>query len=144
MIRWTLLTISFLLCAATARAGDCAKSADGQSVVCKADGFDLLVKEAIKARADAKACGVQLADAQDEGKAFEAKVVACEAALATIPPCPPPPSLVRPLAGYGVGVLSTALMLAGILAPLPDQARLAMGGVGLAGLAGGAVLVVWR
>ena len=133
-----------LLCAATARAGDCAKSADGQIVTCKADGFDLLVKEAIKARADAKACGVQLADAQDEGKALEARFVSCEATLATIPPCPPPPSLTRPLVGYGVGVLSTALMLAGILAPLPDEARLAIGGAGLAGLAGGVVLVVWR
>jgi hypothetical protein len=138
-----LVTISLLLCAATARAGDCSRTPSGD-VVCKADGFDLLVKEAIKARADAKACGVQLADAQDEGKAVEAKFVACEAALATIPPCPPPPSLTRPLAGYGVGVLSTALMLAGILAPLPDQARLALGGAGLAGLAGGVVLVVWR
>ena len=113
-------------------------------MTCKADGFDLLVKEAIKARADAKACGVQLADSQDEGKAFEAKLVSCEATLATIQPCPPPPSLTRPLAGYGVGVLSTALLLAGILAPLPDSARLTVGGVGLAGLAGGVVLVVWR
>jgi hypothetical protein len=140
MLRTTLL----LLCVtATARAGDCSRSADGSSVTCTSEGFGLLTREAILARGEAKTCGIKLNECHASVGARDAAVEACEAKLAIIPPPEPPRSLVRPLSGYGVGVVSTLLLVTGIVAPLPDGARYALGGVGLVGLAGGAVLVVW-
>lgn len=140
MLRTTLL----LLCAtATARAGECTKSPDGESVTCTAGGFGLLTREAILARGEAKTCAIKLNECQASVSARDAAVEACEAKLASIPPPEPPRSLVRPLAGYGVGVAATVLLITGIVAPLPDAARYTLGGVGLAGLAGGAVLIVW-
>jgi len=138
------MTLS-LLCALTvpARAGDCSKSADGASVTCTSEGFGLLTREAILARGEAKTCGIKLNECKASIAARDAAVEACEAKLASIPPPEPPRSLKRPLAGYAVGVASTALMIAGVALPLPDAARYAMGGVGLVGLAGGVVLVVW-
>lgn len=102
------------------------------------------MKEAIEARAAADACQVRLTDAQAEAQAFSDRFVACQAELKTCVPPAPPPSMVRPLLGYSAGVVSTVLLVTGLVAPLPDSARLALGGVGLAGLAGGLVLVVWR
>lgn len=142
MIRWTLLT-TLLLLSVTARAGDCVRSSDGESVTCTAGGFGLLTREAILARGEAKTCGIKLNECGASVSARDAAVEACEAKLATIPPPEPPRSLVRPLSGYGVGVVSAILVVTGIVAPLPDAARYTLGGVGLAGLAGGAVLVVW-
>lgn len=138
-----LLTTSLLLCAATARAGDCSKSADGASVTCTSDGFGLLTREAILARGEAKTCGIKLSECGASVTARDVAVEACEAKLASIPPPEPPRSLVRPLSGYGVGVVSAILVVTGIVAPIPDAARYTLSGVGLAGLAGGAVLVVW-
>ena len=138
-----LLTTSLLLCAATARAGDCAKSPDGASVTCTSDGFGLLTREAILARGEAKTCGIKLNECGASVTARDVAVEACEAKLASIPPPEPPRSLVRPLSGYGVGVVSAILVVTGIVAPIPDAARYTLSGVGLAGLAGGAVLVVW-
>ena len=140
MLRTTLL----LLCAtATARAGDCFKSADGASVTCTSEGFGLLTREAILARGEAKTCAIKLNECHASVSARDAAVEACEARLASIPPPEPPRSLVRPLSGYGVGVLSTVLLITGVVAPLPDAVRYTLGGAGLVGLAGGAVLVVW-
>lgn len=134
---------SLLLCATTARAGDCVKSADGESVTCTAGGFGLLTREAILARGEAKTCGIKLGECAASVGARDAAVEACEAKLASIPPPEPPRSLVRPLSGYGVGVVSAVLVVTSLVAPVPDAVRYALGGVGLAGLAGGAVLVVW-
>jgi hypothetical protein len=138
------MTLS-MLCALTApaRAGDCSKSADGASVTCTSEGFSLLTREAILARGEAKTCGIKLNECKASIEAREVAVQACEAKLASIPPPEPPRSLVRPLSGYGVGVLSAVLLVTGIAAPLPEAARISLGGVGLIGLAGGAVLVVW-
>ena len=139
-----LLTTLSLLCALTtpARAGDCVKSLDGESVTCTAGGFGLLTREAILARGEVKTCGIKLNECKASVAAREVAVEACEAKLAAIPPLPPPPSVKRPIIGYSIGVASTALMLIGIVAPLPDAARLTLGGVGLAGIAGGVVLVL--
>lgn len=144
MIRWTLLTTSLLLCG-TARAADCVKSPDGQSVTCSAEGFGLLTREAILARGEQKTCALKLNEADAKVSARETALQACEASLAAVKPCEPPPvrSLVKPLTGYGIGVAATLLMVTGLVAPLPDAARYALGGAGLVGLAGGVVLVVW-
>lgn len=133
-----------LVCALTApaRAGDCARGVDG-SVTCTGSGFDLLVKEALSARGEAKACAIKLDECAAKVEYREHGLAACEAALAAVPPAPPPRSLVRPLSGYGVGVVSSVLLISGIVAPLPEAARILLGGAGLIGLAGGAVLVIW-
>ena len=142
MLRTTLL----LLCVtATARAADCVKSADGASVTCTAEGFGLLTREAILARGEQKTCALRLNESEAKVSAREAALQACEASLAAVKPCEPPPvrSLVKPLTGYGLGVASTLLLVTGLVAPIPDAARYALGGAGLVGLAGGVVLVVW-
>lgn len=105
----------------------------------------MLTREALLARGEQRSCAIKLAEEQAKVTARETALQACEASLAAVKPCPPPvvPSLVRPLAGYGVGVVSTLLLVTGLVAPLPDAARYALGGAGLVGLAGGVVLVVW-
>jgi hypothetical protein len=103
----------------------------------------LLTREAILARGEAKTCGIRLNECKASVAARDAAVEACEAKLASIPPPEPPRSLVRPLSGYGVGVVSAIVVVTSLVAPIPDAARYALGGVGLVGLAGGAVLVVW-
>jgi hypothetical protein len=137
---------SLLLCVLTApaRAGDCARSSDGASVTCTSEGFGLLTREAILARGEVKTCSIKLNESHASIAARDVAIEACEAKFAALPPPPEPPSLMKPLVGYGVGVASTVLLLVGILVPVPDQARLAIGAAGLAGLAGGVVLVVWR
>lgn len=144
MTRWMLLTTLSLLCA-TARAADCVKSPDGQSVTCTAEGFGLLTREAILARGEQKTCALRLGEADAKVSARETAIQACEATLAAVKPCDPPVvrSLTKPLVGYGIGVISTVLMVTGLVAPLPDAVRYAVGGAGLVGLAGGVVLVVW-
>lgn len=102
----------------------------------------MLTDVAIQAKADAKTCGLRLEDAQKDSDAFVVELHACQAALAAIPPCPPKPPATRFVIGYATGVVSTVALLSAILAPLPDTARLALGGVGLAGLGGGVVLVL--
>lgn len=144
MTRWMLLTTLLLLCA-TARAADCVRSPDGQSVTCTAEGFGLLTREAILARGEQKTCALRLGEADAKVSARETAIQACEATLAAVKPCDPPVvrSLTKPLVGYGIGVISTVLMVTGLVAPLPDAVRYAVGGAGLVGLAGGVVLVVW-
>lgn len=112
-------------------------------MTCSTDGFGLLTREAILARGEAKTCAIKLNECHASVAARDAAVEACEAKLASIPPPEPPRSLVRPLSGYGVGVAATVLLITGIVAPLPDAVRYTFGGVGLVGLAGGAILVVW-
>ena len=116
--------------------------AEGDRVSCQRDGFKALTDACVQARADAKTCGLRLADAGKDAEALTVELGACRAALAAVPPPPPPPSATRPLVGYGVGVASTVALLTAILAPLPDTARLALGGAGLVGLGGGVVLVL--
>ena len=137
---------SLLLCVLTvpARAGDCFKSADGASVTCTSEGFGLLTREAILARGEVKTCAIKLNECHASVSARDAAVEACEAKFAALPPPEPPPSLKKPLLGYASGVVSTTLIIAGALAPLPDSVRLAMGSVGLIGLAGGVLLVTWK
>lgn len=144
MTRWMLLTTSLLLCG-TARAADCIRSPDGASVTCTADGFSLLTREAILARGEQKTCALKLDESSAKVRVREEALQACEASLAAVKPCDPPVvrSLTKPLAGYGLGVASTLLMVTGLVAPLPDAARYALGGAGLVGLAGGVVLVAW-
>lgn len=115
---------------------------DGDRVTCAADAFKVLTDSCVQYRADAKACGLRLDDALKDVAAREVELHACQAALAAVPPPPPPPSAIRPLAGYAVGVVSTVAMLVGVVADIPTGARLTLAGVGLVGLAGGAVLVL--
>ena len=133
-----------LVCALTApaRAGDCARGADG-SVTCTGSGFDLLVKEALSARGEAKACAIKLDECAAKVEYREHGLTACEAALAAVPPPPPPRSLRRPLLGFAGGVASAVLLVGGVVAPLPDAVRYSLAGVGLVGIAGGAALIVW-
>lgn len=128
---------------APARAADCAKSADGQSVTCTADGFGLLTREAILARGEAKTCSIKLNEAQSAVESRSVMLAQCETALASIPPCPPPPGIKKPLVAYSIGVVSTAVVLASVIVPVPDAVKITAGVVGLAGLAGGVVVLVW-
>lgn len=102
-----------------------------------------MTREALLARGEARTCGIRLNECKASVAARDAAVEACEAKLASIPPPEPPRSLVRPLSGYGVGVVSAIVVVTSLVAPIPDAVRYALGGVGLVGLAGGAVLVVW-
>jgi len=115
---------------------------DGDRVSCTGDGFKLLTDSCVQAKADAKSCALRLEDSAKDVAAREVELHACQAALAAVPPPPPPRSATRPIIGYGTGVASTVLLLPAILAPLPDAARLPLGGVGLVGLGGGVVLVL--
>ncbi len=128
---------------APARAVDCVKSTDGASVTCTTDGFGLLTREAISARGEAISCSIRLKESQSGVVNREALLTDCEARLSAIKPCPPPPDTRRPLTAYAVGVVSSALLVGGILLPIPDAARYALSGAGLTGLAGGVVLLVW-
>jgi len=118
----------------------CRKEAD--RVSCDAVAFKVLTDSCVQAKADAKTCSLRLADAAKDAEAMQVELGACQAALAAVPPPPPPPSATKPLIGYGVGIASTVLLLTSILAPLPDTARLAVGGAGLIGLGAGVVFVL--
>jgi hypothetical protein len=111
-------------------------------VSCAEAGFKALTDAAVKARAEAATCKLRLEDTAKDVGARETAIHACEAALAAIPPPPEKPKATRFVAGYAVGIASTVAILAGALAPLPDAARLTLGGAGLVGLAGGIVLVL--
>ena len=115
---------------------------EGDRVSCQRDAFKTLTDSCVQARADAKSCALRSADAAKDAEVVVAELGACRAALAAVPPPPPPPSATRPLVGYGVGVASTVALLTALLAPLPDSARLALGGAGLVGLGSGVVLVL--
>lgn len=118
---------------------------EGDRVSCSSDGFKALTDAAVKARAEAATCTLRLEDTAKDVGARETALFACEAALAAIPPCPPPPEkakATRFVVGYAAGIVATVAILTGALAPLPDAARLTLGGAGLAGLAGGIVLVL--
>jgi hypothetical protein len=112
-------------------------------VTCTADGFGLLTREAILARGEAKTCAIRLIEAQTAAQNRNDLLLSCEAQLASIPPCPPPPGLKKPLTAYAVGVVSAVLLVGGVALPAPDAVRYALSGVGLAGVAAGVVVLVW-
>lgn len=140
MKRLVLLGIALVPLLALADEPPCRR--EGERVSCASDSFKLLTDSCVQSKADAKACGLRLEDSVKDVEAREVEMRACQAALAAVPPLKPPPSATKPLIGYGTGVASTVLLLTAILAPLPDAARLTLGGVGLVGLGGGVVLVL--
>lgn len=139
-MRWALL--GALLAPLGAAAEDAPCRRDGDRVSCDGASFKVLTDSCVQARANAQACALRLADSLKDTLATEAELHACQAALAAVPPSEPPRSTLRPLLGYGAGVVSSVLLITSLIAPLPDAARLTLGGVGLAGLTGGVILVV--
>lgn len=115
---------------------------EGDRVSCVEAGFKTLTDAAVKARAEAATCTLRLEDTAKDVGARETALHACEAALAAVPRPPEKPKATRFIVGYAAGVASTVALLTGALAPLPDAARLTLGGAGLVGLAGGVVLVL--
>lgn len=115
---------------------------EGDRVSCEASGFKLLTDSCTQFKADAKARALRLEDAKKDITAAEFKLGACQAALAAVPPPEPPRSATRQLLGYGTGIAATVVLLTALVAPLPDAARFALGGVAVVGLGGGVILVL--
>ncbi len=124
-----------------ARAEDVPCRREGERVTCSSDGFKTLTDACVQSRADAKTCGIRLAEATKDVALHAASLEACQAALAAVPPPEPPRSPLRPLLGLGAGVVGALLASGALVATVPEGARfpLALAGVGL--VAGGVVLV---
>ena len=134
-----LVTISFAT--PSARAEDACRY-EGDRVSCSRDGFKTLTDLVIQHRARADKCELRLADAVQEASEERGLRQHCEVALASIKPCPPPPSPVWPMLGLGAGVIGTFLMSGALLADVPSSARFPMALSGLA-LVGGGIVLVW-
>ena len=148
MTRWTSRTISFpafalaLILAArpeTAAATDCRRS--GSEIVCKAEGFDLLIRELLEARAASSQCQVTLEARGAELAAKETELNACRAAGA-VPVAPVTPAGVawKPIVALALGVAGTAGAALALATDAPTGARIALGVGGAAALAGGVVV----
>ena len=109
---------------------------------CSGEGFKVLTDLVIQHRARADKCELRLGDAVKTQQEADALLSQCQTSLTTIPPCPPPKSLLLPLLGLGAGVLGSFLISGAFVAPVPDSARFPVALVGMS-LIGGGVVLVW-
>lgn len=109
---------------------------------CTSDGFKTLTDAIISARAEASKCKLQLDACGADAEEREAALDACQAALAAVPPPEPPRSPMRPLIGYALGVVGASALTVALLASVDATPRAVIGTLGLASVAGGAVLVL--
>ena len=106
---------------------------------CSKDGFKTLTDLVVQHRGRADKCELRLADGSKALQENIALLQSCQDIVAAIPPRKSP---LMPLLGLGAGVLGSLLMSGGLVAPVPDSARLPMALVGF-GLIGGGVVLVW-
>jgi len=124
-------------------AEDCRRSDDKATVTCTSEGFDLLVRGTLDARAKVKTLTLQLEESQLSVKTRETELEGCLAKLAAIPPPPPPPSITKPAAGFLLGVVGAAAVVTAPFlssAPAELKAGMVLGGVGA--MAGGFFLIL--
>ncbi len=148
MTRWTSRTISFLAFVLAARpeiaaANDCRRS--GAEIVCKAEGFDLLVRELLEARAAASQCGIALEARVSDLSAQEAELNACRAAGAGVTPTATTTKAVgswKPIVALALGIAGTAGAALALASDAPTGARIGLGVGGAVALAGGVVVAL--
>lgn len=136
------ILLNSLMISFAARADDAPCRREGDRVSCTTEGFKTLTDLVVEHRARADKCELRLADAKKDTEDMVAALHACEAALAAVPPCPPPKSPVRPMLGVAAAVAGTVLLSAGLVADVPGSARLSLAGAGLVGI-GGSIVLVW-
>lgn len=141
-ISW--LTFALALAPTTARAADdCRRS--GEEIVCKAEGFDLLVRELLEARARGDSCQLKLEEADRRLVDAGSELSACRAACLVSPspiPTPAQPSTWRPVLAFALGVGGAAATALSFVGAIPAEGRIALGVGGVAALAGGVVFVL--
>ena len=136
------ILLNSLMISFAARADDAPCRRDGDRVSCTADGFKTLTNLVVEHRARADKCELRLVDAKKDTEDMVAALHACEAALAAVPPPEPPRSPMRPLIGYALGVVGASALTVALLASVDATPRAVIGTLGLASVAGGAVLVL--
>lgn len=123
------------------RAEEPCRNEAGQ-VICSAEGFKRLTDIIIQTKAKADKCDLRLADATKDAERLFAEVDACHNLARTIPPLPPPPSAMRPLTGYALGILGTISLAGMAVMDVPSGVRFPVMLVGFGLLGTGAVLVL--
>ena len=111
-------------------------------MICSADGFKKLTDIISQTKAKADKCDLRLTDATKDAERLFAEVDACHNLAQTIPPLPPPPSAMRPLTGYALGILGTISLAGMAVMDVPSGVRFPVMLVGFGLLGAGAVLVL--
>ena len=139
---WTIFALA--LATTTARAADdCRRS--GSEIVCKAEGFDLLVRELVEARGRADTCALKLEEQSATARDLEGQLASCRALCAVSPtpiPATPRAPAWRPIVAFALGVGGAAAAALSFSSSIPTEARIGLGIGGAAALAGGVVFVL--
>jgi len=135
VIRLMLLTTFLLISTARSEDKPCRRLDSGE-VACTEVAFKKLTDHLLDLKATVAQQQLALENVNADKADMEKVATACQKALAAVPP---PPSQKRLTLGYGLGMLSTAVLLA---SPLPSATDLRVGlaTAGLAGLISGYLL----
>lgn len=128
-LAFSLPAVSAIAAEPASQDAPCQNQSDGR-VCCQAAGFKVLVDKLIEARRDRDLCRLDLESVRSD--LIAAKAVPAEK-----------PVSFKPLVGYSLGVLGTALGLLPFVIPGADQSlRLSMAGVGAVLVGTGFVLSI--
>lgn len=152
---WPMLLVSLTAQAVEAPAPACRNDPDGR-VSCTAEGFRTLTTAVVVAQTDQRVCLASLDSTGRELKRVRGELTSCESRPAPVvvappetaslaaPPAVPEPDRRRVLLGLVVGLVSSALATAAVVAPgLPGELRIGLGALGAAGATASAVIVAW-